>query len=530
MADNNTIQMANPAVPTGVSPWLVAIVVTIAVFMEVLDTTITNVSLSHIAGTLGASADESTWVLTSYLVANGIVLPLSGWLSNALGRKRFFMGCIACFTLASFACGASTSLGMLIFFRILQGLAGGGLQPSQQAIILDAFPPHQRGAAFGITGITMIVAPILGPTLGGFLTDNYSWRWIFFINIPVGMIAIYLVNRLLVDPPHAKATGFKSIDYTGLALIIIGLGCLQIVLDKGQQEDWFTSPMIVTFALISACCIISAIIWLLHQVDPIVDLRLLKSRSFGLACVMIFFTGFVLYGSSALLPIMLQSWFGYDATLAGLVISPGGLAVIFLMPVAGKLVGRFQARYLVALGMGLCAFGMFHTYFFTPQTDYNTFVWMRITQTLGLPFLFIPISTLAFISIPKEKSNKASALYALARNLGGSVGIAIIISYVSRHSQMHQNTLAAHLSPTASNYRHYVGHITRYLTTQGNDMLSATQTALGQVYRGLIEQATLLAYMDAYLLLATIMLILTFIALLMPKNNPRQKVAPGAAH
>ena len=514
--------MTTPATTSGYNPWLVAMVVSLAAFMEVLDTTITNVSLSHIAGTLGASQDESTWVLTSYLVANGIALPLSGWLSGVLGRKRFFVLCIASFTAASFACGIANSLGLLIFFRLIQGLAGGGLQPTQQAIILDAFPPEKRGAVFGITGVTMIVAPILGPTLGGFITDNYSWRWIFFMNVPVGIIACWLVGKMVQDPPHAQAKGLLSIDYIGLSLIVIGLGALQIMLDKGQQDDWFDSQFIIMFALICVSALVAAAAWLLRQEDPIIDLRLLAKPSFGLSCLMIFSMGFCLYGCSTLLPILLQSQYGYDALTAGLVLSPGGMAVIFLMPISGRLVGSVQARYLIAAGMFCLSIGLWYTMHVTPQTDYNTFVLMRITQVMGLPLLFIPISTLAFKDIPKEKSSKASAIFALARNMCGSVGIALLLSYTVRHQQIHQTYLSEHLSPADPVYRNLLAQHMRLGVSE--------HSAMGSIYQELLHQSTILAYHDAFLTMGVVTLLLAGVALMMPRNNPRAKAAAAAAH
>jgi len=513
------------------NPYAVAMVVSLAAFMEVLDTTITNVSLSHIAGTLGASQDESTWVLTSYLVANGIVLPLSGWLSGVMGRKRFFMVCIGAFTAASFLCGIASSLPMLIVFRLVQGLAGGGLQPTQQAIILDAFPPEKRGAAFGITGVTMIVAPILGPTLGGVITDNFSWRWIFFMNIPVGIMALLLVGRMVIDPPHAKAKGLISIDYIGLSLVALGLGVLQIMLDKGQQDDWFSSNYILTCGIISGICLIGAVIWLLRQEDPIIDLRLLAKPSFSLSCMMIFFMGFCLYASSAMLPLLLQSEFGYNATLAGLVLSPGGFAVIFLMPVAGRLVGKIQSRYLISTGMFLLTIGMWYTMHITPQTNYNHFVMMRILQVIGLPFLFIPISTLAFMDIPKEKSSKASAIYALARNMGGAIGIAVVTSFVARHEQVHQVYLSEKLNQGNSIFQHLVARYSSVFFSHGQNMVNATHSAMGRIYQDLLSQSSIMAYHDSFMIMSALTGILAVTALFMPRNNPRKKAAAAeAAH
>lgn len=512
------------------NPWLVALVVSLATFMEVLDTTITNVSLSHIAGSLAASQDESTWVLTSYLVANGIILPLSGWLSGVLGRKKFFLLCIGGFTFASFMCGISESLPMLIFFRLLQGLAGGGLQPTQQAIIMDSFPREKRGAVFGITGITLIVAPILGPTLGGWITDNFSWRWIFYINIPVGLLAFMLVSLMVRDPEHATAKGVGKIDYIGLSLVALGLGALQVVLDKGQQEDWLHSNFIVLFAVITAVALGSAIAWLLSRKDPIVDLSLFKDRSFAIGAMLIFVTGFVLYSSSAMLPILVQSQFGYDATMAGLVLSPGAIAVLFLMPISGQLVSRVPSRYLVLFGLTLTATGCFLTStHINPNMEYTTFVWLRAVQMLGIPFLFIPVSTMAFMNVPKEKSTKASSLFSLMRNLGGSVGIAVAITYVTRHSQLHQSNLTHRLVPGDPIYMDNMRTLVENGMNHGLTQAAAQSQATGTLYRELINQSQILSYADTFFFLAVLVAIGWCLAFLLPLNNPRAKANPAAA-
>ncbi len=506
-----------------ISPWIIAVIVSMATFMEVLDTTITNVSIRHIAGSFAAGQDESTWVLTSYLVANGIILPLSGWLAALMGRKRYFLACIAGFTLTSFLCGAATSLGMLIVCRMLQGMAGGGLQPTQQAIILDSFPVNKRGQVFAITGITMMVAPILGPTLGGFITDNFSWRWIFYINIPIGILAFLLVARFVEDPPHARKQKLGRVDYFGLSLIGIGLGALQIMLDKGQQEDWWDSQFILMVGVLSACALTGAIFWLLRQKDAIVDIRLMGDRSFGISCALIFLTGFVLYGGSALLPQLLQTQYGYDATLAGMVLSPGGITLLFLMPLVGMLSHHVQARYLVTLGLLIGAFGMFHTAGLTPQTDFITFIWMRIGQVIALPLLFIPISTLAFQNVVKEKSSKASALFAMFRNLGGSVGIAVALSYMARHAQTRQHQLVEHLHPGNPAYTQAVGEISK--------LAGSEHGALAVIYGQLIRQSTILAYIDTFTFMGILMLVAAVIALLLlPRNNPHSAPEPGAAH
>lgn len=513
-----------------VNPILVSIAVSLAAFMEVLDTTIANVALSHIAGSLGASSEESTWVLTSYLVSNGIVLPLSGWLSGLMGRKNFFILCIAGFTFTSFMCGISTSLPMLIVFRLLQGLAGGGLQPAQQAIIKDSFPPEKLGMAFAITGITTVLAPILGPTLGGYITDNYNWRWIFFMNVPVGLLAAFLVKILVQDPPSAQKKNVGSIDYIGLGLIALGLGTLQVVLDKGQQEDWFDSSFIVFFTAISAVSLILAIYWLLQQKHPVVELKLFKIPSFGMPCIMMFFVGFALYGSTTLLPMMVQANFGYDATLSGLLLSPAGIVVLFMMPVVGRLVNVVPAKYLISLGMLINAFGMWATGLITPQTDYTTLVFVRILQTLGLPFLFIPASTLAFSKVSPQHSSNASAIISLTRNLGGSIGIALVTNKLIHSQQIEQSYLVQHLTTADAGYHYAIETYTQAITNLGVPAALASTTAMGKIYQELLHQASILAYRDAYNFVAILLVVLGIAALFMPNNRPPKKEAPAASH
>ena len=512
------------------NPYLVSTAVSLAAFMEVLDTTIANVALSHIAGSLGASSEESTWVLTSYLVANGIILPLSGWLSSLMGRKSFFTFCILGFTLTSFMCGISTSLPMLIIFRLLQGLAGGGLQPSQQAIIKDSFPPEKLGMAFAITGITTVLAPILGPTLGGYITDNFCWRWIFFMNVPVGLVAAFLVKVLVEDPPSAQKQKVDSIDYIGLGLVALGLGALQIFLDKGQQEDWFDSSFIVLFACIAAAGLVLAIFWLRRQKRPVVDLDLFKLPSFSMPCLMIFFIGFALYASAALLPMLVQTNFGYDATLSGLVLSPGGIVVLFMMPICGKLVNAVQAKYLIAFGMLMTAFGMWATAFVTPQMTYNHFVMIRILQVVGLPFLFVPASTLAFSEIPPEKSSNASSIISLARNLGGSIGIALVVNKLIHSQQIRQANLVQHLTTTDPGFRHALSTFSKTAAHLGIPTSETTTAAMGKIYQELIHQSSILAFRDAYSFLAVILVVLGIAALFMPGNPIRKKDVPAASH
>ncbi|WP_378954789.1 DHA2 family efflux MFS transporter permease subunit [Pelosinus sp. sgz500959] len=512
------------------NPLLVSTAVSLAAFMEVLDTTIANVALSHIAGSIGASAEESTWVLTSYLVANGIVLPLSGWLSSLMGRKNFFMFCIIGFTVSSILCGISNSLPMLIIFRLLQGLAGGGLQPTQQAIIKDSFPPEKLGMAFAITGVTTVLAPILGPTLGGYITDNFSWRWIFFMNVPVGVLAVFLVKFLVQDPPEAQKKQVDSIDYIGLSLITLGLGALQIILDKGQQEDWFDSSFIILFTFIAISSLSLTVFWLLRQKNPIVKVRLFALPSFGMSCLMIFFVGFALYASATLLPMLVQANFGYDSTLSGLVLSPSGIATLLMMPVVGKLVSIIQSRYLISFGMLMTAVGMWATGLVTPQTDYNTFVFVRILQTIGIPFLFVPASTLAFSKISPENSSNASAIVSLMRNLGGSIGIALVTTILAQRQQVQQSNLAQHLTNADPGYLSALSTYTQEMISLGVPTVQASTSAMGQIYKELLHQASILAYRDVYNFVASILVILAIVALFMPSNKPQKKGAPIESH
>jgi DHA2 family multidrug resistance protein len=511
--------------PHKINPWWIAFAVSLATFMEVLDTTIVNVSLSHIGGSLSATQEESTWVLTSYLVANGIVLPMSGWLSNVIGRKRYFLISIALFTLSSFFCGAATSLPMLVIFRLVQGIAGGGLQPTQQAILLDTFPAQKRAQAYAITGITMIVAPVLGPTLGGYITDTFDWRWIFFINVPVGLFALYIVNRVLHQHEAApKKAGF-SIDYFGMGLVALGLGALQIMLDKGQQEDWFDSNFICMMLAVGITCLSVAVWWLLRQKNPLIELRLMKIPGFAMSCVMIFFTGFTLYSSSILLPLLVQSQFGYDATLSGMILSPGAIVVAFFMPLIANLSRTVAPKYLVAIGFALCGAGLFYTSHFSPETGMPTFIAMRIVQVLGLPFLFIPISTVAFMDVPHALNDKASALYSLFRNLGGSFGVALVATYLSRHTQIWQNNLSANTSVFNPQFTQSLAEHARTLQSIGVSAANASAQAQGMIYHQLQQQATFIAYIDSFQLMWIIMLALVPLSFLLPGRNPAKSAA-----
>lgn len=511
------------------NPWLVAFAASLAPFMEVLDTTITNVSLPHIGGSLAASQEESTWVMTSYLVSNAIILPLSGWLADTIGRKKYFMLCIGFFTLASFFCGAATSLWMIIIFRLLQGVAGGGLQPTQQAILLDAFPVEKRAQVFGLTAITMIVAPVIGPTLGGFITDNFSWRWIFFINVPVGIAALLLISRVYHE--HAPAhPGKRKVDYLGFGLVALGIGAIQFVLDKGQQDDWFGSPLITTLTILGVGALVFAVWWLLRQKNPLVELRLFKIFTFRMACILIFFMGFVLYSSSILLPLLVQQYFGYNATLSGLILSPGALAVIVVMPVVTKVIQRSQPKYLIAFGFFVCSLGVFYTMHFSPATNLLTFISMRILTVAGLPFLFIPISTMAFGDVPRHLNNKASALYSLFRNLGGSFGISLIATYLFRHQQIWQTYLAGGLSPYSLPLQQSLARHTAALTAAGVSPAAAAAQAQGMVYAQLQRQAGIMAYADSFQVMTWIMLLLVPVALLLPRIKIKKNASSAGVH
>ena len=426
------------SVPGGSSPWLVAATVGFAAFMEVLDISIANVALQHIAGSLAASADESTWVLTSYLVTNAIVLPISGWLASMIGRKRYFIGCIIGFSITSLFCGAAQSLGVLIVARGLQGITGGGLQPNAQAILADTFPPARRGMAFAAYGIAVVFAPAIGPTLGGWITDNLTWRWVFLLNVPVGILLSLLAGRVLTDPPELIAQHNKrlraglQLDYIGLALLVLGMGALQIMLDKGQEDDWFASAFITRLLIVSAVSLVAFVIWELRRAEPIVDLRLLADRNFAVGNVLMFVLGFVLLATTALLPLFVQSLMGYTATDAGLVISPGGFAMLLMMPVVGALSAKIDARWLIATGFVGCALALYSMTRFDADIDYATVAWARADQSVPLALLFIPINTTALAAMPMAKNNNASAIINMVRNIGGSVGISLATTLIAR--------------------------------------------------------------------------------------------------
>jgi DHA2 family multidrug resistance protein len=513
-------------------PWLVAFTVMLAVFMEVLDTSVANVALPHISGNLSAGVDESTWVLTSYLVSNAIVLPLTGWFSTLFGRKRFYMTCVAIFTVSSMLCGLAPSLPWLVFFRILQGAGGGALQPISQAILLESFPKQKQGMAMAMFGVGVVMAPIIGPTLGGWLTDSYSWRWIFLINVPVGVISLILTFLLIFDPPFLVRKGFKSgvhIDFIGLGFLSVGLGFLQVVLDKGQREDWFESHFIVVCAALAIFGLIAALVWELNRKDPIVDFRLLKDRNFFLATLTMFMLGFVLYGSTALLPIFLQTLLGYTALLSGLVLSPGGIVVVIMLPVVGRMLTHFDARWLVVCGVVIVASSLFHMATFDLDIDFHTAMMARIFQSAGMAFLFVPINVMAFYFIPKEKINNATGIINLARNVGGSFGIANVVTLLARRTQFHQGILVSHMTPFDPAYRAMVSGSAGVLYAAGSSFSDAQAQANGMAYGLLQRHAAMLAFVDDFWVMGLMFLILIPLMFLMKKSRPHAG-APLSAH
>jgi MFS transporter, DHA2 family, multidrug resistance protein len=490
-----------------INPWVIAITVTLATFMEVLDTSIANVALPHIAGNLSVSPDESTWVLTSYLVSNAIILPLSGWLSSVVGRKRFYMTCVVIFTVSSFLCGFATSLGMLVVFRILQGVGGGGLQPSEQAILNDTFPLAKRGMAFAVYGIAVVVAPTIGPWLGGWITDNYSWRWIFYINVPVGIISLVLTYLLVSDPPYMKRVNLKQgfrVDYIGLGLISLGLGSMQIILDKGQREDWFASNFIRGFFVLMLIGVIAGVIWELRAKDPVVDFRMLKNRNFAIAVTAMFFLGFVLYSSTVLIPQMLQQLLGYPAEMAGLALSPGGAVIMLMMPIVGMLVSRVDTRWLIAFGCTISASSLLVMAGWNLGLDYRHAVLGRMLQSFGLAFLFIPINVAAFAYVPREKTNMGTGIINLARNVGASVGIATVTTLLERRTQFHMAQLGEHVNTMSPAYRTTLVAFSNAFTSGGSSSPGAAAQARGMIYNIIGRQAAMLSFLDDFKLLAIV--------------------------
>jgi MFS transporter, DHA2 family, multidrug resistance protein len=491
----------------GRNPWLIAVVVTMATFMEILDTSIANVALPHIAGNLGVGRNESTWVLTSYLVANAVVLPTTGWACAKFGRKRFYMFCVGVFTAASFLCGIAPSIGSLVLFRVLQGVGGGCLGACEQAILVDTFAPAKRGMAMAMYEMAVVLAPAIGPTLGGFITDNLSWRWVFFVNIPIGIASLVLSNRLLSDPPRLRAARNRvgRIDWVGFLLVATGLGLLEFVLDKGLEEDWFESNVIVAATAVAAVSLVSFVAWEWKHPTPLVDVRMFRRRSFVVAALLMVTLGTVAYGSTVLLPQYLQVLMGYTAQQAGLVLSPGGLVIFLVLPLVGRLVSRVDARPIIAVGFCLVSASMFYTaQRMNMEMDFTTAVQLRCVQCMGMACLFVPIQTIAYSGTRPESSSQVSGIMNLARNIGADLGIASVSALLARRRQSHQVSLVAHISEYDAPFRARLEEILKALERAGSSSIDSARRALAVVYRELLGQAMQLAYLDAIWGLAVI--------------------------
>ncbi len=507
----------NPDLPRSAagpnSPWLLAVVVSIATFMEVLDTTIVNVALRNIAGSLAAGQDESTYIITSYLVSNAIILPISGWLSNVLGRKRFYMGCVALFTLASVACAFASSLGMMLFFRVLQGIGGGGLAPTEQSIFADSFTPKQRAIAFSVYGFTIVTAPAAGPVLGGWLTDSFSWHWVFLINLPFGLLSLMLTWLFVYDSPVVQqdrrrrlARGLK-IDYFGFLLVALGFGCLQVVLDRFQRDDGFSSPFIMTFFVISAVSVVGLVVWELLHDQPIVNLRLFKIRAFAISNVVMFLFGFIIISTTQLVPQLAQELLGYDATTAGLTLGAAGLVSLLVMPIAGLVTGRLiQPKWLIFSALLGTAGALNYASSLNLNAGFFNLSLSRMLQVFWLPFIFIPLSAVQFTGVPPAQNPDASAIINLMRNLGGSFGVSIATAQLAYRGQFHFERLGEHVTP-------YNGY--------------GATTSLTAIAQQVTMQASILSYLDVFTILAVVALVVSPLALFLP-NLP--KGAPAGGH
>lgn len=498
------------------NPWLIAASVMLATFMEVLDTSVANVALPHIGGNLSASTDESTWVLTSYLVSNAIILPATGWLGRYIGRKRFLILCIFIFTLSSALCGAATSLGMLIFARILQGAGGGALQPIAQSVLLESFPPERRGSAMAVFGLGIVVAPIIGPTLGGWITDNYSWRWIFYINVPIGIIAVLMANTFIEDPPYIKNQRPGKIDYIGFGLMAAGLASLQIILDKGQQEDWFHSSWITGFTVLTVVMLVGFVLWELSVKEPIVNLRILLNRNFAVGTALMTVMGVVLYGTIALLPLFLQTLLGYSAVESGLTVSPRGIGSIMSMIIIGRLVGKIDSRYLIMFGFTVLAISTFMFADINLDIAQTHVIWPSIISGLAMGFVFVPLTTTAMGTLSNDQIGNASGVFNLMRNTGGSIGIAAVTTMLARGGQTHQQSMISHLTPYDPVFQQRLHQLTAAFSAHA-DPVTAAQQAYAVIYGSLVKQAMLMSYIDDFRLLAFLCVICVPATLLFKK-------------
>jgi MFS transporter, DHA2 family, multidrug resistance protein len=535
-ATANVVSLPAASAAKQINPWAVALTVTLATFMELLDTSIANVSLPHIAGGLGRSFDETTWVLTSYLVANAVVLPMSAWLSRVFGRKRYYMISVGLFTLTSFLCGIAPSLNFLVIFRVLQGIGGGGLAPVEQAILVDTFPASKRAAAFALYSVAIVTAPAIGPPLGGWITDSFSWRWVFFINVPIGLLSLYLTNRLVSDPPafkaevaEAKRLGKLRIDYIGITLIALGFAFLEVVLDRGQIEDWFGSRFITSMFVAAVVALGAAVWWELRAPDPVVELGLLRERNFAISNVFYFLFGFVLFGSTTMIPEILQSLYGYTATDAGLVLGPGAAVITVLAPMVAVLTqkGVVKPRYLIAFSFAVVSASMFYYGSFNLQTDYFHYAIARALQGFGYAFLFVPVSVLAYSYLPPGKNNKGSSLTNLARNWGGSFGVAFITTVHERRADLHSDRLSRNADFASPLFHPRIDALTKTFEHLGFSHADAAQHAQGMLYNQLNSQASLLGFADCFRVMALIALIGIPLAFMTRSFRPGGEAAGG---
>ena len=500
-----------------INKWLIALTVMLPTLIEIIDTSVVNVSLDHIRGSLSAGIDEATWTITSYLVSNAIIIPMTGWLSRLFGRKRYLIFSIALFTLSSFFCGMSWNLQSLIVFRILQGMGGGAMQPISQAILLETFPRKQHGMAMALFGVGIMFGPIIGPLLGGWITDNWSWHWIFFINIPIGVISVLMALFFIEDPHYMQRMKMK-IDYWGLAFLTVGLGCLQIVLDKGQREDWFASGFITVLALVAG---ISILLFLIVEhffaEHPIMNLKTFKNLSFSTGNIVMFFAFFNLFGSIVLLPIYLQTLMGYNATLAGMVLGPGGVATLIAMPVAGRLVTKTNPKFLLGFGIVVSAYATHLMAQFNLLADFTTIIWPRLVLGIGMGFLFIPLTTMTMSSVKKEDMGNASAIYNLLRNLGGSFGVAFVTTIIARRAQVHQTYLTSQLSQFDRGLQIALHQSTQAMQQAGFAPSVSGSAGAGAIYSQLIRQASMMSFNDAFALLSVFMACILPLVLFMKK-------------
>lgn len=512
------------------NPWSIIAVISIATFMVVLDTSIANVALAHIAGSVSASYDEATWVITSFLVANAIIVPLSGWLADVIGRKRYYMISVALFTISSLMCGLAPNLAFLVIARVFQGIGGGGLAPVEQSMMVDTFPPEKRGIAFAAYGVVVIVGPILGPSLGGWITDNMSWNWVFLINVPVGCLSLFLVN-IFVDEPAALKKRRKEltrnglkVDLVGFFLIALTLGCLEITLDRGQRDDWFSSPMIISFAVISALSFMAFIPWEIANKDPIVKIKLYGQRNFLIANLFMLIMGLIVFGSTQFIPQLLQEVLGYTATNAGLALTMGGLATLLVMPITGILTSKVDARYLIGLALVIQGVALWNMSTLDTQISFGDAAMARLIQSVGLPFLFVPITSAAYVGLKPSDNNQASALLNVARNLGGTFGISLVQTMLSRREQIHQAQYGETLNPLNPNYRNGISQLSHHLMAQGVAQAQAMQTASALIYQRLEQQAAMLSYIDVFHTLMIIVFCAVPLVFLMQKP----KIGGGA--